>query len=171
MINNPCEYVRTHFSSVMSKMIDETEQDGREHGFYVYRKDGVVKRTNIQVGGKTSILIKANFGSVPLLGPPVTPIATAHTHPYEDFDYLFSQADLNSMINSGIQFAFIGYRRNGIKHVEVFAPKGYTSYSELVQSVLNDLHLTSTNGKLTKEQYINFVKKANDELRLCKLQV
>jgi len=155
-----------YLKPVLRKMYSLTEQDGREHGFFVYENNGKIERTNIQTGmfHGISLRMKSIFGLG--LFTEGVPLATFHSHPNEPFNFLFSQTDFKTLIDGNLEFAGVVYNSDNSPVVEVYSGKEYSSYGQLLSEIAHKYFQGQNTIPL-----VPAVEAMNSELRVCKLRL
>lgn len=114
---------KTNVRDLLIQMMSRTNKTGLEHGIVLIRDgDGIVS-TPIQTGNNGSITLRYRG----------EPLATAHTHPDEQYERLFSYADIKSYINSPMQFAYLTYDDGDITLADVYQTDKYNTFNQLVQ--------------------------------------
>jgi len=111
--------------------LTRTNKTGDEHGFVLTRHDTKLYHTPLQSGADGSITLQYNGD----------PVATAHTHPREQYESLFSGLDIQSYINGPMQFAYLIYDTDHHTTVDIYQTDAYDTYSDLREDIPHDTHL------------------------------
>jgi hypothetical protein len=88
--------------------VTRSQKTNVEYGFAVAKQP--LERTPIQKGDNNGLTI--HYGRTPLM--------SAHTHPDEQYETLFSATDIRSLLNSPIQYGAILYDKNGRGYADIF---------------------------------------------------
>lgn len=165
-IQFPCRFLKKYMKPTLRELYDLTQKNDREYGLYIYEQDGDIHRTQIQTGRANSIGIKMKS----VLGEGIInagiPLATIHSHPTSDYDYLFSSTDFKTIINDGLEFAAIVFRDPQGPRCSVYSTDGYQSYRELEDSMLR-----SREGYGRGVAELDIVEEMNNKLRICEFKV
>lgn len=114
---------QTNVRDILTEMMSRTNDTDIEHGIVLLHADSGLVSTPIQTGSNGSITLTYT-GS---------PLATAHTHPDEKHERLFSYADIKSYINSPMKFAYLVYDDADTTIAEVYQTDKYNTFKQLVQ--------------------------------------
>jgi len=88
--------------------VARSQKTNLEYGFAVAKQP--LERTPIQKGDNNGLTI--HYGR--------TPYISAHTHPDEKYETLFSATDIRSLLNSPIQYGTILYDDNSRAYADIF---------------------------------------------------
>mgnify|MGYP006934452560 FL=1 len=88
--------------------VARSQKTNVEYGFAVAKQP--LERTPIQKGDNNGLTI--HYGR--------TPFISAHTHPDEKYETLFSATDIRSLLNSPIQYGTILYDDNSRAYADIF---------------------------------------------------
>ena len=88
--------------------VARSQKTNLEYGFAVAKQP--LERTPIQKGDNNGLTI--HYGR--------TPFISAHTHPDEKYETLFSATDIRSLLNSPIQYGTILYDDNSRAYADIF---------------------------------------------------
>lgn len=166
VIHHPCQYARNELRGKLTNLYKTTANTGREHGFWVFERDGNIQTTKTQEGGINGIDVKMKS----LFGMGILdtgrPIGTIHSHPKKKFNYLFSETDIKSMLNSNMEFAGIVYNKNGQGRCSIFTTSKHESYRQLEEETFQKRF-----GNASQIATIDMVEAMNHELKLCEFPV
>lgn len=147
-MRNPCALVEsTRLKHDIRHILDETLRDGDERGFAIVRNNGI-HRTRTVIGSGFRI-------NIPM--PPKT-IATVHTHPGGEFSDVFSHIDINTMLESDLEFAVVAFKKENEPLARAIVPKRFRTFNDLKQHIQETTIVDNTG---------EFIRQANEELFEC----
>lgn len=133
---------QTNVRDILVEMMSRTNKTGVEHGIVLLHGDDGLVSTPIQSGRNGSITLTYTG----------RPLATAHTHPDEQYERLFSYQDIRSYINGPMEFAYLVYDDGDEAIADIYKTNKYNTFGELIQDHNKSLPaLKDINAELLQE--------------------
>lgn len=126
----------TTLKNTLTEMMSLTNETGLETGVVIKTHNNRLYTTPIQTGLGGSITLQFGNG---------TPVATAHTHPTDQYESLFSATDIQSYLNGPMQFAYLVYDDGDVAKADIYQTDQYETYQDLLSE-------TDGNGTLAIKQ-------------------
>jgi len=112
----------TTLRNILTEMMSRTNKTGLETGIVLHSTPNGLTTTQIQTGSDGSITLQFGNGR---------PVATAHTHPREQYEALFSPTDIRSYINGPMEFAYLVYDDGPVAVADIYQTNEYENYQHL----------------------------------------
>ena len=166
IIHNPCMFMQKYMTGELKQLYELTQESGREHGFFIYEDRGKIEHTPIQSGSVNNITLrmKSVFG-LGILNSGI-PIATVHSHPNKEFNYLFSDTDIKTMLSSGLEFAVVVFKSSNGPRCSVYSSSKYGNFKDLKRHTVDSYF-----AGIPDVSEIDLVEALNNELKLCEFKV